>query len=188
MIDYNLEESVNFILDQIPETIMKADSETEVIDQEKQMQVGLRNFKTMHMFSATMEPLVEKMARQYLKFPAMVQIGEPGGSKKDIEQRIEFVANESQRKQRLIQLLNRYPKAPIIIFVNLKLEVDQITEMLQKQGKLVTALHGGKSQDIREKSLNSIRYGHSDILVCTNVAARGIDIENVAHVINYGAP
>jgi superfamily II DNA/RNA helicase len=70
----------------------------------------------------------------------------------------------------------------------LKLEVDQIAEMLQKQGKAVTALHGGKSQDIREKSLNAIRFGHSDILVATNVAARGIDIENVAHVINFGAP
>jgi ATP-dependent RNA helicase DDX23/PRP28 len=56
-----------------------------VIDQEQQMLAGIRNYKTMHMFSATMEPLVEKMARQYLKFPVMVQIGEPGGSKKDIE-------------------------------------------------------------------------------------------------------
>lgn len=56
-----------------------------MIDQEQQMLAGIRNYKTMHMFSATMEPLVEKMARQYLKFPVMVQIGEPGGSKKDIE-------------------------------------------------------------------------------------------------------
>ena len=85
---------------------------------------GSANFKTMHMFSATMQPLIEKMARQYLKHPAIIQIGEPGGSKKDIEQRIEFVTNESQRKQKLTQFLNRFPKAPIIIFVNLKLEVD----------------------------------------------------------------
>lgn len=96
------------------------------------MQHGSRNFKVMHMFSATMQPLVEKMARQYLKYPAMVQIGEPGGSKKDIEQRFDFITNESQRKHKLIQLLGRFPKAPIIIFVNLKLEVDQITEMLTK--------------------------------------------------------
>jgi len=130
MIDYNLEDSVNFILNSIPESILKADTEHEVNEQESMMLAGHRNFKTMQMFSATMQPLVEKMARQYLKFPALVQIGEPGGSKKNIEQRIEFVTNEGQRKQKLTQLLNRFPKSPIIIFVNLKLEVDQITEML----------------------------------------------------------
>lgn len=64
-------------------------------DQEQQMLAGIRNFKIMHMFSATMEPLVEKMAREYLKFPATVQIGEPGGSKKDIEQRFEFISNDN---------------------------------------------------------------------------------------------
>lgn len=52
----------------------------------------------------------------------------------------------------------------------------------------MTSLHGGKSQELREKGLNALRFGQADILVCTNVAARGIDIENVAHVINYGAP
>ena len=91
---------------------------------------GERNFKTFMMFSATMQPLVEKMARQYLKFPVMVQIGEPGGSKKDIEQKIEFITSESQRKSKLTSLLNRFPKYPVIIFVNLKAEVDQISEML----------------------------------------------------------
>lgn len=101
MIDYNLEDSVNYILNSIPESILKANTEHEVKEQEQMMLAGHQNFKTMQMFSATMQPLVEKMARQYLKFPVLVQIGEPGGSKKDIEQRIEFVTNEGQRKQKL---------------------------------------------------------------------------------------
>ena len=84
--------------------------------------------------------------------------------------------------------MNRFPKAPIIVFVNLKAEVDQVSEHLTRTGKSVTSLHGGKSQEQREKGLNALRHGQADILVCTNVAARGIDIENVAHVINYGAP
>ena len=97
MIDYNLEDSVNAIIDQIPSTLHKAEEEALVKEQEQLMVEGKQNFKTFLMFSATMHPLVEKMARQYLKFPAFIQIGEIG-AKKDIEQRVEFVTNDQQRR------------------------------------------------------------------------------------------
>jgi len=87
-----------------------------------------------------------------------------------------------------MQILNRDPQAPIIIFVNLIADVDHLHDHLTRAGKRVTLIHGKKSQEQREKGLNALRDGYADILVCTNVVARGIDIDNVAHVINYNAP
>ena len=72
MIDYNLEDSVNAIINQIPEHLHKGEEEALVKRQEEMMCSGAQNFKTFLMFSATMQPLVEKMARQYLKFPAFI--------------------------------------------------------------------------------------------------------------------
>lgn len=95
MIDLNLEDSVNFIIDKIPEQIHKGETEELVRSQEEEMVQGKRNYKTFMMFSATMQPLVEKMARQYLKHPSFIQIGEDGASKRDIEERIEFITQES---------------------------------------------------------------------------------------------
>ena len=87
-----------------------------------------------------------------------------------------------------MQILSRYTQAPIIVFVNLIAEVDNLHDHLTRAGKRVTLIHGKKSQEQREKGLNMLRDGQADILVCTNVVARGIDIDNVAHVINYNAP
>lgn len=87
-----------------------------------------------------------------------------------------------------MQILQRHQLAPIIIFVNLIADVDSLHDHLTRSGRRVTLIHGKKSQEQREKGLNALRDGHADILVCTNVVARGIDIENVAHVINYNAP
>ena len=87
-----------------------------------------------------------------------------------------------------MQILNRYQQAPIIVFVNLIADVDNLHDLLTRAGKRVTLIHGKKSQEQREKGLNALRDGHADILVCTNIVARGIDIDNVAHVINFNAP
>ena len=71
------------------------------------------------------------------------------------------------------------------MFCNTKVDVDQVTDMLQQQRMKVSTLHGGKSQEQRERALETLKQGATEILVCTNVAARGIDIKNVAHVVNY---
>ena len=85
------------------------------------------------------------MARQYLKFPSFIQIGEDGASKRDIEERIEIITQDSQRKQKLTQLLNRYPQSPIMIFVNMKNDVETLHDHLTRLGKSVTSLHGSKN-------------------------------------------
>lgn len=98
------------------------------------------------------------------------------------------MTSDGQRRSKLINLLHRHPAAPIIIFVNLKADVEFLQDLLTRNGKSVTSYHGGKTQEQREKGLNALRNGQADVLVCTNVAARGIDIDGVAHVINYNAP
>ena len=142
------------------------------------------------MFSATMLTQVEKLANRYLQHHIHVQIGQPGSAKKEIEQRVEFISGgESQKKRVLAKLLQRYNKPPIIIFVNQKVDTELLQAYLSKDlGLKALAHHGSKSQEKREAALESLREGKVDILVCTNVAARGIDIDSVRHVINYHAP
>jgi len=140
------------------------------------------------MFSATMIPQIEKLAREYLHFPAYVSVGEPGSGKKDIEQRIEFLSSESQRRTKLQELLQKYPTPPIIVFVNRKVDVESLGGFLDKLGFSVGTLHGNKQQDKREEALNGLKSGRIDVLIATNVAARGLDVEDVAHVINFHAP
>ena len=75
-----------------------------------------------------------------------------------------------------------------MVFVNKREDTEHLSSFLAKAGNNVTTLHGSKTQDQREKALYALKKGTVDILVCTNVAARGIDIDDVAHVINYHAP
>lgn len=142
------------------------------------------------MFSATMLPAVATLAKKYLKNPVQIQIGELGSAKKEIDQKVEFInGGEGQKKNVLKKLLNKYSKPPIIVFVNMKVDTEILQKYISKDlGLKCAALHGSKTQEMREAALDSFREGKVDIIVCTNVAARGIDIENVAHVINYDAP
>jgi ATP-dependent RNA helicase DDX23/PRP28 len=95
---------------------------------------------------------------------------------------------DGSKKQKLTQLLHKYPAPPIIIFVRERVDTETIANYLNKCGFNAVTLHGSKTQEQREKALKSLKDGVNDILVCTNVAARGLDIEGVNHVINYHAP
>lgn len=84
--------------------------------------------------------------------------------------------------------MHKYSQPPIIIFVRERVDTESLANFLTKSGFNATTLHGSKTQEQREKALKSLKDGVNDILVCTNVAARGLDVEGVAHVINYHAP
>ncbi len=96
------------------------------------------------MFSATFQPYVEKMAREYLRFPAFIEVMSSSTEKSNIEQRIEFV-NDGSRKQKLKGVLQRFPQRPVIVFVNTKVDVDFICVFLSNMRFKVTSLHGGKT-------------------------------------------
>merc|ERR1719321_1359998 len=126
------------------------------------------------------------MARTFLRCPAIVTIGEPGGGKKDIEQRLEFIS-EAKKKKRLEEILAG-SEPPIIVFVNQKKAVDVLSKSLDNSGYKVVSIHGGKSQEQREWAMASFKEGRFDILVATDVAGRGIDVEGVQQVINFDMP
>ncbi|KAJ3299985.1 DEAD (Asp-Glu-Ala-Asp) box polypeptide 23 [Borealophlyctis nickersoniae] len=186
MIDMGFEPDVNYILDQLPVSNVKPDTdEAENPDQlRKALGKGERYRQTV-MFSATMPAAVERLAKKYLRRPAVVTIGTAGQVVDTIEQRVEFISDENRKKQRLLELLGQNHEPPIIIFVNQKKGCDVLSKALEKLGYKATTLHGGKSQEQREAALAALKTGGKDILVATDVAGRGIDVKNVSLVVNY---
>ncbi|KAI8319714.1 P-loop containing nucleoside triphosphate hydrolase protein [Martensiomyces pterosporus] len=182
MIDMGFEEDVNFILDALPVSNLKPEDGSE----EGLAQSGEFKYRQTTMFSATMPPLVERLARRYLRRPATVTIGTAGKAVDTVEQRVEFVVGDEKRKHRLMEILDRHAESPpIIVFVNQKKNVDLLGKALSKTHYSVVTLHGGKSQEQREQSLAKLKNREADILVATDVAGRGIDVKDVSLVVNF---
>ncbi|EPZ35242.1 P-loop containing nucleoside triphosphate hydrolase protein [Rozella allomycis CSF55] len=179
MIDMGFEIDVNFILDNLPASTQKPEDKAEDLKFLKN-----KRFRQTTMFSATMPPSVERMAKKYLKKPAVVTIGIAGKAVDRIEQKVEMM-KEDRKWDRLVRILNGGFEPPIIVFVRQKRTVDYLTRQLEKLNFKVVGLHGGKTQDQREKSLDLLRKGQKNILIATDVASRGIDIKDVSLVINY---
>ncbi|KAI6840561.1 Pre-mRNA-splicing ATP-dependent RNA helicase [Hortaea werneckii] len=182
MIDLGFEEPVNKILDALPVSNEKPDSDA-AEDSKAMLRGGYR--QTM-MYTATMPPAVERIARKYLRRPAIVTIGNVGEAVDTVEQRVEFLGGEDKRKKRLNELLHSREFAPpIIVFVNIKRNCDAVARDISKMGFKSVTLHGSKTQDQREAALQSLRDGSSDVLVATDLAGRGIDVPDVSLVVNF---
>ena len=138
------------------------------------------------MYTANMPIAVERIARKYLRRPAIVTIGNAGEAVETVEQRVEFVPGEDKRKKRLQEILNSGEfQAPIIVFVNIKRNCDAVARDIKHMGFNSVTLHGSKTQEQREAALASLRNGSSDVLVATDLAGRGIDINDVSLVVNF---
>ncbi|QID83569.1 mRNA splicing protein prp28 [Saccharomyces pastorianus] len=145
------------------------------------------NRQTM-MFTATMTSVIEKIAAGYMKKPVYATIGVDTGSEPLIQQIVEYSDNDEQKFKKLRSVVTKY-EPPIIIFINYKQTADWLAEKFQNETNMkVTILHGSKSQDQREHSLKLFRSGKVQIMVATNVAARGLDIPNVSLVVNFQIP
>uniref|UniRef100_A0A0R3WXC2 Helicase C-terminal domain-containing protein n=1 Tax=Hydatigena taeniaeformis TaxID=6205 RepID=A0A0R3WXC2_HYDTA len=150
----------------------------------------LANFSTKQkyrqtvMFTATMPPAVERLARSYLRRPATVYVGTAGKPTDRVEQ-IVYMVQENDKRKKLLEILNDGIEPPVIIFVNQKKGADMLAKGLDKLGHSAVVLHGGKGQEHREYALASLKSGQKEILVATDVAGRGIDIKDVSMVINY---
>lgn len=187
MIDLGFEEPVNRILDALPVTNEKPDTEdAENAAMMKQYLGGKDRYRQTMMYTATMPPLVERIAKKYLRRPAIAMIGNIGEAVDTVEQRVEFVAGEDRRKKRLQEILASDAFAPpIIVFVNIKRNCDAIARDIKSMGWSVATLHGSKTQDQREAALLSVRAGHTQVLVATDLAGRGIDVPDVSLVVNF---
>ncbi|ESW28375.1 hypothetical protein PHAVU_003G281500 [Phaseolus vulgaris] len=180
MIDMGFEPQVMGVLDAMPSSNLKPENEDEELDEKK-------IYRTTYMFSATMPPAVERLARKYLRNPVVVTIGTAGKATDLISQHV-IMMKESEKFYKLKRLLDELNDKTAIVFVNTKKNADMVAKNLDKEGYRVTTLHGGKSQEQREISLEGFRTKRYNVLVATDVAGRGIDIPDVAHVINYDMP
>ncbi|PHH68766.1 hypothetical protein CDD80_7270 [Ophiocordyceps camponoti-rufipedis] len=195
MIDLGFEDSVNRILDALPVGNEKPDNDDAEDAQLMKRRVetatsssaaaDLRYRQTM-MYTATMPPVVERIAKKYLRRPAMATIGNAGEAVDTVEQRVEFIAGEDRRKRRLQELLaSKLYAPPIIVFVNIKRNCDAVARDIKAMGFSAVTLHGSKTQDQREAALGSVRSGQTQVLVATDLAGRGIDVPDVSLVVNF---
>ncbi|KAK0618217.1 P-loop containing nucleoside triphosphate hydrolase protein [Bombardia bombarda] len=187
MIDQGFEEPLTKILDALPVGNEKPDTDDAENPQIMSRYLGGKDrYRQTMMYTATMPPLVERIAKKYLRRPAIVTIGNVGEAVDTVEQRVEFVAGEDKRKRRLQEILNSgHFKPPIIVFVNIKRNCDMVARDIKGMGFSAVTLHGSKTQEQREAALASLRNGQTDILVATDLAGRGIDVPDVSLVVNF---
>ncbi|KKF93905.1 Pre-mRNA-splicing ATP-dependent RNA helicase PRP28 [Ceratocystis fimbriata CBS 114723] len=187
MIDLGFEEPVNKILDALPLSNQKPDTEdAEDSLAMKQYISGRDRYRQTMMYTATMPAQVERIAKKYLRRPAIVTIGNAGEAVDTVEQRVEFVSGEDRRKARLKDIIMSHQYAPpIIVFVNIKRNCETVAREIKHMGMSVVTLHGSKTQEQREAALASVRNGQTQILVATDLAGRGIDVPDVSLVINF---
>ncbi|XP_018417392.1 PREDICTED: probable ATP-dependent RNA helicase DDX23 [Nanorana parkeri] len=186
MIDMGFEPDVQKILEHMPVTNQKPDTD-EAEDPEKMtanFESGKHKYRQTVMFTATMPAAVERLARSYLRRPAVVYIGSAGKPHERVEQKV-FLTSEAEKRKKLLNILEKGFDPPIIIFVNQKKGCDVLAKSLEKMGYNACTLHGGKGQEQREFALSNLKAGAKDILVATDVAGRGIDIHDVSMVVNY---
>ena len=141
------------------------------------------------LFSATMPGAIVTMARKYQNRPIHIRANEPdeGHTKADIKQFI-YRAHALDKDEVVGRILQAEGRGKTVIFCKTKRQASKVSEELIDRGFNACALHGDMSQEARERSMAAFRAGKKDILVSTEVAARGIDVDDVTHVINYTVP
>ena len=138
-------------------------------------------------FSATMSPEIEHIAYAMLKDPKFIEVSPRGRASGLIEQTAYPVAQQSKMPL-LLDLLDKEDFDRVLVFTRTKRGADRIAHILEKRSHKSNRIHGDRSQSQREAALQSFKSGHVNVLVATDVAARGIDIDSVSHVINYDIP
>lgn len=142
------------------------------------------------LFSATLPPRIAEIANKHLKDPVRVRIDrevQAAGSAPRVRQ-VAYIVNRAHKMATLGRILDVENPTSAIVFCRTRTEVDQVTETLNGRGYRAEALHGGLSQDQRDRVMKKFRANTADLLVATDVAARGLDVEHVSHVVNYDLP
>ncbi len=138
-------------------------------------------------FSATMPRQIESLARQTLVDPLVVAVGPQAKPVEGVSQFL-YPVPRHLKMAMLIKLLEITPHTSVLVFTRTKYGADKVARALHRQGYPVTALHGDRSQSQRSHALHGFRTGRYRILVATDLAARGLDVEGISHVINYDVP
>ncbi|MDP9396344.1 MAG: DbpA RNA binding domain-containing protein, partial [Actinomycetota bacterium] len=142
------------------------------------------------LFSATMPPRIEGIARRHLREPVRIELGRPstGPGEAPLVRQSAYVVARAHKPAALGRILDVEAPTAAIVFCRTREEVDSLTETLNGRGYRAEALHGGMSQEQRDRVMGRLRSGTADLLVATDVAARGLDIDQLTHVVNYEVP
>ncbi len=143
--------------------------------------------RTTLLFSATFSPEIKKLAGSYLQEPVLVEVARPNATANTVTQKFYAVSDDDKRAA-IVQLVREHSVSQAFVFTNSKLGCGRLARALERDGLRTTALHGDKSQDERLKALEAFKSGEVDLLVATDVAARGLDIKDVPAVFNYDLP
>jgi len=139
------------------------------------------------MFSATFSEEIKKLAANFLREPLLLEVAQRNATAENVQQEL-YRVHESEKTGALLELLRSRELKQVLVFVNTKIGCRRLARELQKQGINADAIHGDKSQDERTKALEGFKQGTIDVLVATDVAARGLDIVELPAVINYDVP
>ncbi len=166
MLDMGFAEDIEAILSQLPEAHQTA------------------------LFSATLPPRILAIAKRYLKDPVRITIARerPKAGEVPRVRQVAYLVPPAQKPIALGRVLDMEQPTSAIVFCRTRLEVDELCEGMNAHGYRAEALHGGFAQEQRDRVMKRFRAGKTDLLVATDVAARGLDIEHVSHVVNYGVP
>ncbi len=139
------------------------------------------------MFSATFSEEIKKLAANFLHDPVLVEVAQRNATADNVQQEL-YRVHESEKTGVLLELLRSRELKQVLLFVNTKIGCRRLARELQKNGINADAIHGDKSQDERMKALEAFKEGAIEVLVATDVAARGLDIVELPAVINYDVP
>lgn len=163
MLDMGFAPQINRIVDQVP------------------------SYRQTLLFSATMPPEVEALARKYLRKPVVVQVGRRSGVANTVTHAV-YPVPKDKKSALLASLLVKEELDSVLVFVRTKHGADKVVRHLEKEGIRSTAMHADKTQPQRVKALEDFKAGRVRVLVATDIAQRGLDITGISHVINYDVP
>lgn len=138
-------------------------------------------------FSATMPPEIQKLADSLLTHPAYVEVTPPSSTVDKIEQQL-YYTNKGDKPELLLHILKEKKIGSALVFTRTKHGADKVVKQLLREKVKAAAIHGNKSQNNRQNALNDFKTGKLQVLVATDIAARGIDIDELANVFNYDLP
>jgi ATP-dependent RNA helicase RhlE len=139
------------------------------------------------LFSATMPPDLNTVAKEALRNPARVDLAPPSRPAAGITQAV-YPVSRDKKTDLLDAMLSKDEVSSVIVFARTKHGADRLAKLLLRRGHSVATLHGNRSQSQRERALGDLRRGRVQVLVATDIASRGIDVEGITHVINYDVP
>ncbi len=140
------------------------------------------------MFSATMPPAIKNIKEKFMKDPAVVEVAATSSAAKTVEQNLIMCSSNKVKDKKTLDLLKTEAVESAFVFCNRKRSIDPLAKFLKTKGVAAEGLHGDMSQSERIKTLDRFKAGEVTALICSDVVARGIDIKDVSHVINYDIP